>query len=172
MRRLYFLIPDVAVTKRVVDELLLARIPVRHIHVIAKDHHLLQKNEIPEAGLLQESDLVPAIEKGLAAGGSTGFLAGLLAVSVPALGLAFGGGAVLLATTVAGAAFGAMVGPMIGVSVPNSQLKPFEQAVEEGQFLMIVDVPKQDVDKISELVRSHHPNVDLEGTEPTVPPFP
>jgi hypothetical protein len=70
MRRLYFLIPDVELAKRVVDELLLARVPERRIHIVAKDHRLLQENAVPEAGLLQESDVLPAIEKGLAAGGT------------------------------------------------------------------------------------------------------
>ena len=37
MRRLYFLLPDVATARTVVDELLLARIEERHIHVIAKE---------------------------------------------------------------------------------------------------------------------------------------
>ena len=37
MRRLYFLLPDLDVAHKVVDELLLARIEERHIHVIAKD---------------------------------------------------------------------------------------------------------------------------------------
>jgi hypothetical protein len=35
MRRLYFLLPDLAVTRTVVDELLLARVEERHIHIIA-----------------------------------------------------------------------------------------------------------------------------------------
>lgn len=171
MRRLYFLVQDIDTAKRMVDDLLLARIPEQHIHVVAKDHHMLRVNDIPEAGLLQESDLVPAIERGLAAGGTTGLIAGLLAISFPPAGLVLGGGA-LLATTIAGAAFGAVVGPMIGIAVPNSQLKQFEQAVEDGQLLMIVDTPLDNVDNISELVKSHHPDAEIKGTEPTVPPFP
>ena len=37
MRRIYFLVPDHDTTKKIVDELLLARIEERHIHVIAKE---------------------------------------------------------------------------------------------------------------------------------------
>lgn len=171
MRRLYFLIPEADTAKRVVDELLLERISEKQIHVVAKDHHLLQEHGIPEAGLLQESDVVPAIERGLAAGGTTGLVAGLVAVTFPPAGLVLGGGAIL-ATTIAGAAFGAVVGPMIGISAPNSQLKQFQEAVEAGQLLLIVDVPKDKVDRICELVKSHHERVDIKGTEPTVPMFP
>lgn len=37
MRRIYFTLPDLEVTHKVVDELLLARVEERHIHVIAKE---------------------------------------------------------------------------------------------------------------------------------------
>lgn len=171
MQRLYFLIPDADLAKVVVDDLLLARIPERRIHIVAKEHQLLRERNLPEANLLQESDLVPAIEKGLAAGGITGFVAGLAAVTFPPAGLVLGGGAIL-ATTLAGTAFGAVVAPMIGISARNTQLEPFEAAVDAGQLLMIVDVPRDDEEKISKLIRSHHPDVAIKGTEPTIPSFP
>jgi hypothetical protein len=37
MRRVYFLAPNKAISKTIVDELLLARIEARHIHVLAKE---------------------------------------------------------------------------------------------------------------------------------------
>lgn len=171
MQRLYFLVPDIENTKRVVDELLLARIPEKQIHVVAKDHQQLQENDIQEPGLLQEGNFIPALERGVAVGGVTGVLAGLAAVTFPPAGLVFGGGAIL-AMTVAGASFGAIVGPMIGISGPNTQLVKFEDAINNGEFLMLIDVPEENVDKITELVQSHHPNVDIKGAEPKVPIFP
>ena len=171
MHRLYFLIPNADVGRRVVDGLLLARIPERQIHVIAKDHMLLRQHGIPEAGLLQESDVIPAMEKGLAAGGAVGLVAGLLAVTFPPAGLVLGGGAILGAA-VAGAGFGAVVAPMLGISAPNSQLRRFEDAVNQGQLLMLLDVPKAELDAVRRLVRAHHPDAEFEGTEPSMPPFP
>ena len=87
MRRLYFLIPSVDSAKTIVDELLLARIEARHIHIAAADHHVLTGANLPEANLLQESDFVPAVERGLAIGGATGILAGIAAVAIPGVGL-------------------------------------------------------------------------------------
>ena len=75
MRRLYFLLPEVESAKKIVDELLLARIEERHIHIAARDHHALSEAHLPEANLLQESDFVPAVERGLAIGGATGVVA-------------------------------------------------------------------------------------------------
>jgi hypothetical protein len=171
MRRLYFLIPNVDSAKTIVDELLLARVEERHIHIAAKDHHALTEAHLPEANLLQESDFVPAVERGLAIGGATGALAGIAAVAIPGIGLALGGGAIL-GIGLAGAGLGAWASGMIGISAPNTQLKEFESAIEAGEFLMMVDIPKTRVDEITDLVKKHHPEAEVEGTEPTMPAFP
>ncbi len=169
MRRLYFLVPDLDSAKKIVDELLLARVEERHIHVIAKEGTPLEN--LPEASFLQKTDFVPALERGLAVGGATGVLAGLVAMTFPPAGLVLGGGA-LLSVALAGAGFGAWLSSMIGASVPNSRLKQFEDAIEQGEILFLVDVPKSRVEEIDEMVKRHHPEAEIEGTEPTIPPFP
>lgn len=171
MRRIYFLVPTLDSAAKIVDELLLARIEERHIHIIAKDTKALEKKHLPEASLFQSSDFIPALERGLAVGGATGLLAGIAAVTFPPAGLVLGGGAIL-ATSLGGAGVGAWIAGMIGVSTPNTQLKEFEKAIEDGQLLMLIDVPKDRVNEIEKLVKSHHPEAEVEGTEPTVPAFP
>jgi len=171
MRRLYFLIPNIDSAKKIVDELLLARVDERHIHIAAADHHALIEAHLPEASLLQESDFIPAVERGLAVGGATGILAGIAAVAIPGLGLALGGGAIL-GIGLAGAGLGAWVSSMIGISAPSSRLKEFENAINNGELLMMVDVAKSRVDDITDLVKSHHPEAQIEGTEPVIPAFP
>lgn len=170
MRRLYFLVPNVESARKIVNELLLARVEVRHIHIVAKEGTPME--DLPEAGVAQKSDFVPALERGLAVGGATGALAGLVAVTFPPAGLALGGGAVVLATALAGAGIGGWASSMIGSDAPNSRIKQFEKAIEGGELLMMVDVPKPRVDEIDELVKKHHPEAEISGTEPTVPAFP
>ncbi len=169
MRRIYFLLPDIERTRQIVDELLLARIDEHHIHVLAKEGTALES--LPEASFLQKSDFVPALERGLAVGGGAGLLAGLVAVTFPPAGMILGGGA-LLGIALAGAGMGAWISSMIGMDVPNRQLKAFTDAVAQGEILMLVDVPKARVMEIENLVKGRHPEVDIEGTEPTIPPFP
>ena len=169
MRRIYFLVPDIATTKRIVDELLLARIEERHIHVIAKRGTPLE--DLPEANLLQKSDFIPAVEHGLALGGSAGILAGLVAIALPATAPVIAGG-VLLATTLAGAGVGAWAGGMVGMSVGNTRIKQFEDAIEAGELLVLADVPKDRVDEIEARVKQHLPQAQIEGTEPEIPAFP
>jgi hypothetical protein len=171
MRRLYFLVPTIDSASQIVDELLLARIEERHIHIAAKDHHALHDAHLPEANLLQESDFIPAVEKGIAVGGATGVVAGLVAMTFPPAGLVLGGGAIL-GMGVVGAGFGAWVSGMIGISLDNSQIDEFHQAIEDGQLLLMVDVAKNKVNEITDLVKTHHPEAEVEGTEPTIPAFP
>jgi hypothetical protein len=168
MRRIYFLAPNIEVSKKIVDELLLARIEERHIHVLAKRGTPME--DLPEASYLQKSDFVPALQQGLALGGLTGIVAGLVAVSLPA-GPVLAGGAIL-ASTLAGAGFGAWVSSMIGSSVGNRRIQQFEEAIEKGEFLFMVDVPKERVEEIETLIKAHHPDAEFGGTEPEIPAFP
>ena len=169
MRRLYFLVPDLDTANTVVDELLLKRVDDHHIHVVAKEGTPM--GDLPEANLLQKSDFIPAMERGLAVGGITGVLAGIAAVTFPPAGLVLGGGAIL-GTSLAGAGIGAWISGMIGMDVPNSQIEKFEDAIEKGEVLMMVDIPKTRVEEIEALVQQHHPDADMGGTEPHIPAFP
>lgn len=168
LRRLYFLLPDVATAHKIVDELLLVHIPYEHIHILANPETPME--DLPAAGFTQTTDLVPALERGLAAGGTAGVVAGLLALAFP-LGPIAAGGAILLGA-LGGAGFGAWVSGMIGIGMPNSRLERFTQAVAEGHILMMVDVPKTRVEEFEELIHGHHPEAEIEGTEPTIPAFP
>ena len=61
---------------------------------------------------------------------------------------------------------------MIGSSTPSRRLKRFEQAIGEGQYLLIVDVPRMRVGEIERLLERTHPEAHFEGLEPNVPAFP
>jgi hypothetical protein len=79
MRRLYFLVPDASAGKAVVDELLLAHVEWRHIHVVAKRGTPL--GELPDASFWQKSDIIPAMLRAVPMGGGAGILCGLVAVA-------------------------------------------------------------------------------------------
>ena len=169
MRREYFLVPDIDTARKIVHELLLNHVEERYIHLIAKDDIPIE--DLPEATLMQKSDFVPALEKGLVGGAYTGLAAGLITMTFPPLGLVIGGGAIL-AMIAAGATVGGMVSALVGVGLPNSRLDKFENAINEGEILILVDIKRERIDEIQELVKGHHPEVEFEGVEPMNPPFP
>ena len=168
MKRIYFLIPNIEMTKKIVDELLLARVNESNIHVLAKRNTPL--DNLPEASFLQKSDFIPALEQGMAVGGLAGILFGLAAVTYfSSLHL---NGSMVLLSALLGVGFGAWVFSMVGSSIGNRRLKQFAGAIENGDFLMMVDVPSQRVNGVEQLVKDKHPRAQFEGVEPNIPAFP
>ena len=161
--RLYFLMPDVVSARRVMNDLLLARITERHIHFVSK----------PGVDLtgLHEANIVHATQNGLVIGGGAGVLAGIVAAIFPVIGEGPQWGMVGI-TTVVGALFGAWASSMIGSSVPNSRLKPFKQAVEDGQILLMVDEPRSRVSEVRALLQRTHPEGRFSGEDSAMPAFP
>jgi len=171
MRRLYFLAPHIKSAKAIFHDLLLARVDDHHVHVISKDESQLVKEDLPAATLFEKSDLVPAFERGLVVGFASGLAVSVFGVAMTPFDVQLGGGAIL-AITLFGAFFGAWISSMIGISLHNSHLKGFEKAIEKGEYLFIVDIPKSRMPEITKLMKRHHPEADNEGSEPTMPAFP
>lgn len=61
---------------------------------------------------------------------------------------------------------------MIGISTPSCRLRRFESAIEQGQFLLMVDVPRTRVEEIEMRLQALHPEARLAGIEPNIPAFP
>ena len=72
-----------------------------------------------------------------------------------------------------GALFGAFTsGVLIGSSTPNVHLRQFEADFEAGRLVLILDVPKQRVDELGALVKSHFPFIRDYQVDATIPAFP
>ena len=169
MRRLYFMLPDVSTARMIVNELLINHIDEHHIHVLAKPG--IDIGDLPEASLLQKSDFIPAVERGIAIGGITGMIASIAVVSFSPEQLALGGGTILI-SSLFGAIMGAWASSMIGIDVRNTQIKRFEPQIDKGEILLMVDVPKARTETINEMVHRLNPKAELGGTEPQIPAFP
>jgi hypothetical protein len=168
-RRLYFILPDIESARAMLDEMLLARIEVKHIHFLAKRGTLPE--DLPEANMLQKTDIVHGAQLGMVIGAGAGTAGGLLVVLFPPAGVSLQWVTVLV-TALLGALFGAWVSSMAASSVPNSRLEPFHKDIEQGKVLMMVDVPMRRVQEISERVARRHPEAVAGGFEPTIPAFP
>ena len=168
-RRLYFVLPDIESARTMLNDMLLARIEVKHIHFLGKRGTL--PPDLPEASVLQKTDIVHGAQMGLIIGAVVGAAAGGLVVMFPPEGVTLKLIAVL-AVALGGAVFGAWASSMVASAVPNSRLKPFESAIESGKVLMMVDVPMTHTQEICELVARRHPEAVSGGQEPTIPAFP
>jgi len=165
MRRIYFLSPNLETTHKIVNELRAEGIEDRHMHILAKRDTPLE--DMPEASVFEKTDFIPAVERGAALGATTGLLAGL--VGLRFAGFAIAGGPVL-GILFFGATIGAMMSGLAGLQVGNSKVKDYSDAIERGELLVMVDVPKERIDAISQLITKHHPSAQFEGIEPLLPP--
>ncbi|OAI15027.1 hypothetical protein A1359_09955 [Methylomonas lenta] len=165
MRRIYFLTPNIETTHKIVDQLHIVGIEDRHIHVLANRDTPLE--DMPEASIFQKTDFIPAVERATALGAATGLLAGLVALRLA--GFAIAGGPVL-GILLYGATIAAMMNGLFGLQVGNSRVNEYADAIERGELLVLIDVPKERIEAIRQLVTKHHPSVEFEGIEPQLPP--
>jgi YgbB family len=89
------------------------------------------------------------------------------------LGSNFGSGepawsGAMLGMALLGASFGSWAASLIAVSVPKRQLKPFEKDLGEGRLLLMVDVPNERVDEVTQLVTGRLPQEALGLREPAL----
>lgn len=159
MQKLHFLIPTPSQTRAIVHEAREMGISDENIHVVATDRTLLE--DLPEADVLEQSDFLPALKRGVSIGGVSGMLGGLVALALPSTGLVIGGGALLMGT-LTGAGFGAWAASMIGSSVTNSELQQYQSALDRGELLVLLKLDTDDrISAIQEIAARHYPDVEI-----------
>ena len=168
-RRLYFIMPDLPSARKAMDDLLLARIEERHIHFLGRRGTAM--DGLHEANHLQKSDLVHGAQVGLALGALLGVVLGAVVVMTMQTEDRWQI-ATVLGAGIAGALFGAWVSSMVGSAVPNSRLKQFAQAIEEGKILLMADVPQRRMNEVREQLAARHPEAEDRGIDPHIPAFP
>jgi len=160
--RLCFLVPGESSAEKITHSIRNQNISEDNIYAVAKEEKYPLKDSIPEAGFLQQSDLVNSAKRGSTIGGTIGLFAGLTAVALTPMGLIAAGGAVVGAG-MAGATAGTWTSTMIGVSVPNSDLSTFQEAIDNGQILMLVDVEDDMAEFIEKQVLTAHPEAIIQS---------
>ena len=168
-RRLFYLMPDLPSTRRMMDDLLLARVEERHIHFLARRGTPM--DGLHEANHLQKSDLVHGAQVGLALGTVLGLVVGYLLVTLLLTDDRWQIVTVLGAGLVGGL-FGSWVASMVGSSVPNSRLAQFAQAIEQGKLLVMADIPESRVAEVRDRLNRRHPEAEDRGIDPHIPAFP
>lgn len=132
--RSVFKTPDLAAARRAMDAARHAGIDDSNLSLVARAD--IELEQLPDHRLNDHHDVQPAAIRGLALGGGSGLLLGLVAVAVPLLGLTLAGAAVMAA---AGAAVGAGSGALIGLDVPDAVSRTFKEEIRDGHILVVLD---------------------------------
>ncbi|MFY0990245.1 DUF1269 domain-containing protein [Halomonas sp. C05BenzN] len=160
MSRLYFLTPDLDTTVNIAHELNGLKLKKDQVHVTGRDWKQLQEQGVHNATLRETTDVVNAAMRGLKYGIPLGLALGVIAYVVldNALeGISFV--LLILGMAVFGGLFGIWSSTMIGVSVHDVKVDKFEGEIENGAFLMMVDVPADREEEIYSAIHRHHPEV-------------
>lgn len=160
MHRLYVLLPTEESCRGLVRELRGSGIRKDHLHVVAGAGLGHAPTGLPEAGVWQKTEIAHGIERGVLLGGMAGLVGGLLAAAFPPAGLVLGGEAVL-AWTLAGAMFGALVTAVIGTQEHSHRLDTFSRALASGRLLLMVDVPGRHEEEVKCAIRAGHPEAQI-----------
>jgi len=166
MEKLAFLVNDTDAAKAAVDTLHAADVDDEAISVIANDKTTL--DELPNNAPEDDSDVLPAVARGVSIGGATGLIAGIAAITFAPAGLVIGGSA-LLAGATGGASFGAFAAALVGTSIPNSQLRAYENEVEAGRILMVVEIEDDRVDAVRQALEQASFKTDAFSTKHELP---
>ena len=157
-RRLYFLFSDTGQARTAVADLDGLGVDAGHMHVLARPGTDL--SGLPPATERQRRDILKRLEQTLWGGNLVLFgaaFAGLvLAVvfgSVIGMVLAV---AVMIISFVSGALF--------ALRMPMVHLDEFHEALRHGELLLMVDVSRDRVDDVEELMRHRHPEAVTGGS--------
>ncbi|MBW4585703.1 histidine kinase [Aetokthonos hydrillicola Thurmond2011] len=144
-----------------------AGFPLSQVSLIAKDadrNNPIAGVEPRTAGVGNKAD--EGAKAGAATGGALGGLGGLLvglgALAIPGVGPVIAGGALAtaLATTAAGGAIGAaaggLTGGLIGLGIPENRARVYNDRINRGDYLVIVDGTDDEVRHAEAILRRHN----------------
>lgn len=123
-------------------------------------------NEV--AGVETQEDVGNKADEGAATGavtgglfgGITGLLVGLGSLAIPGVGpvLLAGEIATTLVTTIAGAGVGAatggLLGALVGLGIPEERAKIYNQRIERGDYLLILDGTEASINRAEAIVKN------------------
>lgn len=165
-RRLFFMLPSVASARSMLDELLLARVEERNMHFYAKEGTL--PCDMPEANLVQKSDLINGVETGMMIGACSGLIAGSLFMMFPPDSF-FLIAMLYLSSISIGAVLGSWISAVSSANIPNSKLIRFKDGISKGQVLLMIDVPLSRVREIQKIISNKNPKASFDGMEIHLP---
>lgn len=161
-RRLYFLSPDLKHAQSVVVELEQADVDRGQIHAMARED--IDLGSLPAATMDQKRDKVWLLDRMFWFGDLTIFALALLALALTLYWGFYIWAVVALLVMVASFVFG----EIFATRVPHVHLSEVKGALAHGEILLMVDIPKQRVHEISELISRHHPETDPSGVGWTI----
>lgn len=160
MKRLFFLVPDLKTTREVAQEMEDSGIGESHVHVMGQHVDQINRAHLHPTNVVQTTDLVPALRRGALLGIVLSITIYVLFslmlpenVRIPGLGI--------FAIISFGVCFGIWASGMIGIGIKNQIIEKYENYVKTGHYIVVVDVPNDRENEVTNQVIQMHPNTKL-----------
>lgn len=160
MKRLYYLVPSIDSVQEISDDLHQQGVTDWRFHIISKDEAGLYTRRLHSAGIMDRTDLVRFLDRGAIIGA----LAGICLVAALMLLQRDLPVEAWVAMFIFSIIAGAWIGGIGGISSENYRTRCFHDAIESGKYLVMVDVPKQHVERTIESMKKNHPDAELQKT--------
>lgn len=148
-KRHVFLTPSVAVAEAVVRAVRGSGIEDDAIKLEARSD--VEIRRISDDRKNVSMDFIPAGLRGILGGAAAGFVAGILAMSIPFFGLSMAG---VGALTVVGALVGTWTSVLVGSALPDDIRRTFSGEIEAGKVLVVVDAEEEDFGPVESVIAS------------------
>ena len=164
MKCLYYLAPSLASTQKISQRMSELGVQDWFLHVISKDEAGLKQERIQSGNYLETTDL---IRDGLI-GANLGFIGAVLAAALVMFFQPFGAEVpkvayffIVLVFTM----FGAWVGGLIGLDNENRKLRRFHDDIEQGAYLVLIYVLKEQEQAVRAAMRQEHAEARLAAVD-------
>ena len=165
MKRLYYLTYSVDSTEQISKDLHAHGVNDWRFHVVSKDEAGLFNHHVHSASILYRTDMVRFVERGVILGGLIGCAAILPLAFNNVFTLPMGA---WLTMGLFSMVLGAWVGCFGGISSENYKIRRFHDAIEKGQYLVMIDAPKIQVEEIKVLMQAKHSEAQLQLEDSTI----
>ncbi|MDX1458676.1 MAG: hypothetical protein R3276_13890 [Marinobacter sp.] len=160
MKRLFYLVDKIDDVQDISDDLHARGITDWRFHIVSKDEAGLYTHRLHRASVLDRTDLVRYVERGML----IGLVIGLSFILPAAL---YGGVEWPTLAWLALGAFAVMAGGWLGgfggISAENYRIRKFHNSIEAGKYLVMVDVPRKYAAEIEQEMLENHPEAVLGG---------
>ncbi len=165
MKCIYYVSSSLKSTKDISDNLRAIGIDQWFVHVVSKNESGLSRERLHSSNYLETLDMIREGFIGAALGLVVGILAAWLAAVFKPFGpemswLAYA--AIIFVMT----CHGAWMGGLTGIMSRNKKLKNFSDAIERGQYLILIYAKEHEEEKIKSMMAEHHREARLAAVDP------
>lgn len=131
-----------------------------HFSVLSKDDIGMYNFSIHPISIEHRHDLFHCASKGSLCGICVGGLIGSILLSMYSLHIAY-----ILGLVVLGAFVGICIGGLTGLNHPNHNLARFDNKVNQGYHLIIIDILQEQQDLLLQLIKYKHVKLEYAGVD-------